>query len=959
MPPLVGRQAHQRRLRAAAAPGAVVLLAGPAGSGKTRLVHTLAQDPDTTVLTGHCPPRTDPFPFAALVDALRQAPVPEGLSPLCGALAPLIPELTAHLPRTPPPAPTPAAEHHRTYRALAELLDALGPAVLVLEDAQWIDPATHDLLRYLTPRLPAHLSLVLTYRPEELPRSVRLAALAARTPPGTRHVELTLGPLTVQDTHTLAEHVLHPHPVTREDARRLTEWTGGLPLALTQTLHHLAATAPTEPTGPGNAPLVPARPPVPAPLRDWLLDRVRSLGRDARRLVHAASVLQGPAHETHLARIAALPPERADKALSQATRRAVLTPTAPATLALATPLLHQVCHDHLRQDRRRRLHRAALRVLGQSTDPPHALLARHARECGDHDAWTDHAARAAEQALAAGEDATAVALLRDALTRPDLPAPRRRDLALTLGRAALTGLSADHTITVLRDVLTTPGMSAAERGELRMELGLLLLNQAARGRTARGELVRAATELSTRPDLAARAMCALAVPRSTPDPVDTHRRWMDQAVTAARRSRDPATPQAVAVNQATLLAQIGDPAAWDIPLPDPGTAHAHPAPDVLARRREFARGSLNLADAALMLGHYERADRHLDDAAQWSPPDQTPYVHASARTLRLMLDWARGHWAGLAERTERDLRSPSLARLHAVTAELTLVRAALALAQGDPATAQTRLGHLRADTGAEDAPDYTVPVRALAAGLSARLATAQGDPAAAWHHVQDLVSLVAGKGVWVWATDLLPGLCALIACGRRAVARDLCTRFAAGLRGTDAPAAHTALLRLEAALAHDEGAHDRALVLYRQAEERYLDMPRPYDAAQVREDSACAHLARPGDRGTAAGLAALHTALEQYTALGAAWDAARVRRALRSHGVHTAPDTGRGRRGARLSPREGEIAALAAQGRTNREIAALLHLSPRTVETHVANALGKLGLRSRRELRTPTDAAPT
>ena len=955
LPPLVGRQHHQRRLRAAAAPGAVVLLAGPAGSGKTRLVHTLTEDAHTTVLTGRCPPRADPFPFAALVDALRQAPIPDGLSPLCGALAPLIPEHTAHLPRALPPAPTPAAEHHRTYRALAELLDALGPCVLVLEDTQWIDAATHDLLRYLTPRLPPQLSLVLTYRPEELPRSVRLAALAARTPPGTRHDELILGPLTAEDVHTLAEHVLHPHPVTRADARRLTAWTGGLPLAVTQTLHHLAATAPAAPA----EPLIPDRPPVPAPLRDWLLDRVRSLGRDARRLVHAASVLEGPAHETHLARIGALPPERAAKALSQACRRAVLTAPAPATLTLATPLLHQVCHDHLRQDRRRRLHRAALRVLGRAADPPHALLARHARECGEHDLWTEHAARAAEQALAAGEDATAVALLRDALTRPDLPAPRRRELALTLGRAALTGLSADHTITVLRDVLTTPGMSAAERGELRMELGLLLLNQAARGRTARGELVRAATELSTRPDLAARAMCALAVPRATPDPVDTHRRWMDQAVTAARRSRNPATAQVVAVNRATLLAQIGDPAAWDVTLPDPGAAHPRPAPDVLARRREFARGSLNLADAAVMLGHYDRADRHLDDAAHWSPPDQTPYVHASARTLRLMLDWARGRWAGLAERTERDLRSPRLARLHAVTAELTLVRAALALAQGDPATAQARLADLHAGAGAEDAPDYTVPVRALAAGLAARLATAQGEHAAAWDHVQDLVCLVASKGVWVWAADLLPGLCALTACGRGAVARDLCARFAAGLRGTDAPAAHAALLRLEAALAHEEGGHERALALYRRAEDHYLDMPRPYDAAQVREECAATHLARPGGLGTAAGLAALHAALEQYTGLGAAWDAARVRRALRSHGVHTVTDTGRGRRGARLSPREDEIAALAAQGRTNREIAALLHLSPRTVETHVANALGKLGLRSRRELAAPTDAAPT
>ncbi|MEV0592044.1 helix-turn-helix transcriptional regulator [Nonomuraea cavernae] len=53
-----------------------------------------------------------------------------------------------------------------------------------------------------------------------------------------------------------------------------------------------------------------------------------------------------------------------------------------------------------------------------------------------------------------------------------------------------------------------------------------------------------------------------------------------------------------------------------------------------------------------------------------------------------------------------------------------------------------------------------------------------------------------------------------------------------------------------------------------------------------------------------------------------------------------------------LSPREEQVVRLAADGLTNREIAEDLFLSPRTVEVHVANALRKLGLNSRRQLRT-------
>lgn len=46
----------------------------------------------------------------------------------------------------------------------------------------------------------------------------------------------------------------------------------------------------------------------------------------------------------------------------------------------------------------------------------------------------------------------------------------------------------------------------------------------------------------------------------------------------------------------------------------------------------------------------------------------------------------------------------------------------------------------------------------------------------------------------------------------------------------------------------------------------------------------------------------------------------------------------------RLTQREGEIFALIGQGRSNREIAAQLHLSQRTVETHRKNIVAKLGV---------------
>jgi DNA-binding CsgD family transcriptional regulator len=96
---------------------------------------------------------------------------------------------------------------------------------------------------------------------------------------------------------------------------------------------------------------------------------------------------------------------------------------------------------------------------------------------------------------------------------------------------------------------------------------------------------------------------------------------------------------------------------------------------------------------------------------------------------------------------------------------------------------------------------------------------------------------------------------------------------------------------------------------------------------------------------------ALLDVLRVYIELGAEIEAARVRRTLRRLGI--AVRSGRGGRrsyGTDLSPREREVAVLAAAGHTNAEIALRLFVSTRTVESHVASALRKLGGRTRRDL---------
>jgi DNA-binding CsgD family transcriptional regulator len=96
--------------------------------------------------------------------------------------------------------------------------------------------------------------------------------------------------------------------------------------------------------------------------------------------------------------------------------------------------------------------------------------------------------------------------------------------------------------------------------------------------------------------------------------------------------------------------------------------------------------------------------------------------------------------------------------------------------------------------------------------------------------------------------------------------------------------------------------------------------------------------------------AAFVRAFDLYTSLGAAWDVARLRDWFRAYGIRRGP---RGKHVQAqhgwdsLTPAEAKIAELVVRGMSNRQIAAQLFLSPRTVASHVSHILAKLGLHSR------------
>jgi len=153
---------------------------------------------------------------------------------------------------------------------------------------------------------------------------------------------------------------------------------------------------------------------------------------------------------------------------------------------------------------------------------------------------------------------------------------------------------------------------------------------------------------------------------------------------------------------------------------------------------------------------------------------------------------------------------------------------------------------------------------------------------------------------------------------------------------------HAAAAHVHGLAAHETEKLETAAAVYRTTSRRLA-------FASALEDLGCA---RVDDGATSDAVAAFDESLATNVEIGASWDAARVRRRLRRLGVRRrvqppqVPSTG----WAALTRAELEVTRLVGQGKTNREIADHLFVSPHTVNTHLRHIFAKVGVRSRVQL---------
>ncbi|MBE3014870.1 AAA family ATPase [Microbispora sp. NEAU-D428] len=967
-PPLVGRATELRTLiDAVTRPPAVVLVEGEAGIGKTRLVRAaLDRLPtgDRAVLLGYCHQIREPFPYGPVFEALRdirgRLPVAHRLNPVTGALRGHLPELAGALPPSPQPLDDPRAERHRVFRAIRALLAAVGPAVLVVEDLHWADDGTLDLLRFLAGQPPQGLAVVATCRRDGVAGPP--LGRAYRHQPDTASVVVRLAPLDASGVASLAGALLERSDLSPGFVTRLHERTAGIPFVVEELVRSLPASPPGR-DDPDALDRAVDRAGAPLLLREAMAERMSGLSPAAARAVRAAAVLRLPAAEQLITAVGGDPaaPNTAGQGpvglgsiglgpgglgavgsgsagLAEALRAGVLYEHPGGRYGFRHALAQQAVYDAIPGPERRSAHVRAMAALAATDAPPLVQLAFHARQAGDTDAWVRHGTAAAQQAAALGDTALAVEVVEGMLDDPDLPVRDRGPLVLMLSRFAATGLSHQRVVRLLRQVLRGDFLSRDVRGEVRLNLGVVLSNQAGDAAAGRPEIMAALAELDDRPTLAARGWASMAMPEWGAESLAEHAEWMARAEALVATADNPELSAAVLANRASFEMTTGSPGAFDVaarlPADDPRTGV----------RREVARAYCNLHDSATTVGLYAAAERFAREGRRLALETGAQYPAFLLDASAIRREWLTGRWDGLRDRAASLGESATETPLIAV--DLWLVLGLLALATGEWEEAVRQLH--RAGLDAPEARN--VPVVTAAAGGLVDLHLARGEMDEAVAEAERAVARLRRKGVWVWGASLVPSAVAAFArAGRLETAAELVDEYAAGIAGRVAPAAHAALDAARGALAVAEPRHADAAALFARAREAYAALPQPYAAARAAEGEARARLAL-GDGAAAAGF---REAAEWYGRLGATHDAARCRRVLRDIGVDVPLPRG-GRRGAgALSQREREVARLVALGRTNREIADVLFLSTRTVETHVATVLRKLGVRSRTQIAPP------
>jgi DNA-binding CsgD family transcriptional regulator len=404
---LVGRKHELAQLRealdsAARGAGGLVLVAGEAGVGKTRLAVEALSTGTARILFAETLPGAV-TPFGPVVTALREyrRAEPEGLEE-CG---PLLQHLALLLPELGRPARRP--DRALLLEAVASAFAAMGrrnPTAVLLDDLHWADETTlAEVLPVLARLIEGERLLLLgAYRSDEVPRGHALRGLRRDLRRAGLLQEISLGPLDETETGTLVRQTLGPAGKPSPALTSLLfDRSQGVPFLVEELTAALLTGGRLRQSRRGLELLDPGDVPLPDSVRETVLLRLEGLSEPARALLEAAGVA-GPAFHVELI----VGPGQAE-AFQELVDRGLLAETVDGTARFRHALSREAVYANTPWTRRRALHAELAARLEEGRAPPTAVA--------DHWQAAHEPARACGALLESVRAATRIHAHRDAL----------------------------------------------------------------------------------------------------------------------------------------------------------------------------------------------------------------------------------------------------------------------------------------------------------------------------------------------------------------------------------------------------------------------------------------------------------------------------------------------------------------------------------------------------------------
>jgi DNA-binding CsgD family transcriptional regulator/tetratricopeptide (TPR) repeat protein len=939
--------------RAASGEPAVALLAGEAGIGKTRLAGEAAARAEAAgalVLRGACVELGgEGLPFAPIVDALRalvQSVESERLDPLLG---PSRADLARLLPQLDPVGPAQPLESGTTARLFDSLLGLVGrlaaeqPLVLLIEDLHWADRSTLDLLAFLVRALrDERVLVILTYRSDELHRRHPLRPLLAELDRQRRVERCELRRFDRAGVAAQLAGILGERPGDALVERVFVRSEGNA--FLVEELVDLAR------DGGGDV--------LPESLRDVLLARTDRLSDAARHVLQVGAVGGRRVQHALLKAVADLPDGELDAALREAVEHHVLEVDGDA-YAFRHALLRDAIDDDLLPGEGVRLHAAYAEALPAQPGASAGELAHHLYAAHDLAGALPVTLDAAREAAAAYAHAAAQGHLERALEVwsrvPDAEARTGTDRLGVLERAIRAAAYAgneDRAVALIDQALGEVDRSAEPvRTALLLERRGFLVRSLGRDLGV-GELREAVALLPpepTRERAIVLSSLALALCQTS----------SESGVALAREAVAAARAAGARREEASALSSLGIALSYDGQL-DEALATLDESRQIALETGEIdemLRAYINLADANTSAGRHERAV----DVAGEGIELARQHGFLRSRGAFLMGNQAEslmrlGRWRE-AERVLDDAMAIDVTGVHA--ASLGLIQAELAVAQGRYPEADEHAGAAARLIGDGSDLQYGIPLATVRAGSA--LGRGELDEASRLVAAGVVRCPLAGMSRYAWPL-LWTGLRIEVARAARGLeqqepppadgASDALLALVESLPAVQPEEeAYQALAGAEAGRLSGASSsmvwsavvkawrragdpHLLAYSLLRLGEAQVAAGERDAAAAAVRESHALAR-----ELGA-------EPIVEEAAALARR---ARLTLAAAPSGNGAAPpgELSRDVAGLGLTAREVEVLRLVAAGRSNREIATELFISPKTASVHVSNILAKLQVSTR------------